>query len=311
MKLRALLSVGILACSGIAQAQNATPAAPAPVKIELKLAPGQIRAYKISVDQKGTMTLPGSGQNMPLNIGVTAYAKLIVDKQNDDGTWAARYKIGGMKTTMNGAPMNLPSGTDGMTIKGILSKTGAFKPTDDQPKSSGLGMGMSPGQSMSNVLGNLMNLPEKAVIVGDTWSTVVPLPFDATGKSSITVDSKVLGIDHQNGDQIVRIQHDSSGPLNMTMTQPMPMNIAGTIKGSGLSQVSVNSGAPLDDLSTQHMTLTVTGQNPSGNGDKMNISMDMVMTSHIESVVLERKAVVVKTPAKPPVKKAPAKGARK
>ena len=307
MKLRALLSVGVIACSGVAQAQNAAPTAPAPIKIELKLSPGQVRAFKISVDQKGTITLPGSGQNMPLNNGVTAYAKLIVDKQNSDGTWAARYKIGGMKALMNGAPMTMPGATDGMTIKGTLSKTGSFTPNDDQSKSAGMAMGMSPSQSMNNVLGNLMNLPDRPVAIGDTWTNVVPLPFDTTGKSKLTVDSKVLGVDQLNGDQIVRIQHDTSGPLNLTITQPMTMNVTGTLKGSGISQVSVNLGTPIDDLSTQHLVLTMTGQNPSGNGEKLNISMDVDVTSHIESVVLTRKAVVVNPPAKVPAKKARAK----
>ena len=304
MKLRALLSAGIMACSGMAQAQNA---APTPIKIELKLSPGQIRAFKISVDQKGTVTLPGSGQNMPLNTGITAYAKLIVDKQNSDGTWAARYKIGGMKMLMNGAPMTMPGNSGDMMIKGILSKTGTFAPTEDLSKTAGMGMGMSAGQSMNNVLGNLMNLPEKAVIVGDTWTKVVPLPFDPTGKSSLSINSKVLGVDQLNGDQIVRIQHDTSGPLNLTITQPMAMNVTGTLKGSGVSQVSVNLGTPIDDLSTQHLVLTMTGQNPSGNGEKLNISMDVDVTSHIESVVLTRKAVVVNPPAKVPAKKARAK----
>lgn len=308
MKLRALLSAGVIACSGIAYAQDA---APAPVKIELKLAPAQIRAFKISVEQKGTMTLPGSGQNMPLNTGITAYAKLIVDKQNADGTWAARYKIGGMKMLMNGAPMPMPGNTGDMMIKGTLGKNGTFTPSGDLAGSSPMGMGMNPGQSMNNVLGNLMNLPGKPVIVGDTWTNSVPLPFDPTGKSALTVNSKVIGIDHLNGDQIVRIQRDTSGPLNLTITQPMTMNVSGTINGTGVSQVSVNSGSPIDDLATQHLALTITGQNPSGNGDQMNISMDMNVTSHIESVVLARKAVVVNPKSKAPAKKAPAKGARK
>jgi hypothetical protein len=165
---------------------------------------------------------------------------------------------------------------------------------------------MSPGQTMNNVLGNLMNLPDKPVSVGDTWTTSVPLPYDPTGKSILTVDSKVVGVDNLDGDRIVRIKRDVSGPLNMTMTTPAVMNIAGSIKGTGMSRVSVKTGSPLDDVSKQHVQMNVTGTNPSGNGEKMNITIDMDVTSRIEATVLAKTTVKpapkVKATAKPSAK---------
>jgi hypothetical protein len=300
MKLRAALSAGFILCAGLAYAQTAQPTE-APVKIGLKLAPGITRGFKITVDEKGTMTLPGSGQNMPMNMGMTAYAKLFVDKANDDGTWAARYRIGGIKMEMNGAPLNMPnsSSSQSITIKGIIAKNGSFLLTEVlDGGSSAMGMGMSPGQMMNNVLGNLMNLPDKPVNVGDTWQTVIPLPFDSTHKSQLTVDSKIVGVDHLNGDQFVRIQHDSSGPLNMSISTPVTMNMTGTVKGSGVTKVSVNTGTPVDDRSTQHLTISLSGTNPSGNGEQMNMSIDMNVDSHIEAMVLDKVVPESKKPAK-------------
>lgn len=307
MKLRAVISAGLIACAGLSHAQTAAPG-DAPLTINLKLVAGMVRGFKINVDQKGTMTLPGSGQNMPLNTGMTAYAKLFVDKQNPDGTWSARYRIGGIKMLMNGTPINMPNGSLSITLKGIIAKNGSFTPTE-MPEGAGgaMGMGMSPGQTMNNVLGNLMTLPDKPVRIGESWNTVVPLPFDTAHKSMLNVDSKVIGVDHLNGDEFVRIQHDTSGPLNLTITTPATMNITGTIKGSGISKVSMNSGTPVDDRSSQHLTLAINGTNPSGNGEPMNISMEMDVDSHIEAVVLDKVVPAPKKLAKPALKKAKAR----
>lgn len=302
MKLRSVFSAGLIALAGLAHAQTAAPA-DAPLTINLKLAAGMVRGFKIDVSQKGTMTLPGSGQNMPLNTGMTAYAKLFIDKENPDGTWSARYRIGGIKMLMNGSPMNMPGGSSEMTMKGLISKNGAFTPTESPQGGGAMGMGMSAGQTMNNVLGNLMNLPDKPVRIGETWNTVVPLPFDTGHKSQLNVDSKVLGVDHLNGDDFVRIQHDTSGPLNMTITTPATMNITGTIKGSGVSKVSLKTGTPVDDRSSQHLSLAISGTNPSGNGEAMNISMEMDVDSHIEAVVLDKVVPAAKTPAKATAKK--------
>jgi hypothetical protein len=304
MKLRAALSMGLIACTNISHAQ-APPVEPtaAPMTLTLSLAPGQIRAFKITVDQQGTINLAGSGQAMPLNTGLTCFAKLIVDKQNADGTWNARYKIGGMKMLMNGTPMNMPNMAKSYDIKGILNKSGGFKPTEDLSKVGGGGFSpaMSSSQTMNNVLGNLMILPDKPVSIGDTWTNSVPLPYDATGKSTLTINSKILGVDHLNGDGIVRIQHDTSGPINMSITQPMAMNISGTIVGSGVSQVSLNTGSPIDDRSTQHLKMDIKGTNPSGNGEQMNMALDMNVTSHVESQILAK--TVAKPAAKSGIKK--------
>ncbi|HEY3267980.1 MAG TPA: hypothetical protein VGM37_13700 [Armatimonadota bacterium] len=297
MKFRPVLPLVVLLSAPLANAQTApvppvTPpvTAPAPESVQFttKLTPGSIRSYKVTVDQKGTLSIPGSGQTMPIDAKVTSYVKMIVDKQNADGTYAAHIKLGGVKMTSN-SPMPMPPVQDSYEVKGTIGKDGLFTADPTVDKKPGNALGMSPAETMTGIFRSLSAVPLTSVAVGDSWSSVIPLPLDPSGKSQIAVTSKLLGVDAVTGDRVARVQRDIEGPVNLQLTEPMPLSITGTMKGSGVSKVSVTSGQPLQDDSKVHLKMTIQAPNSAGNGEQTNMGLDMDLTTKVESSVADVK----------------------
>lgn len=307
MKLKTFVPAALLLLAGAAGAQNvpAPVVSPtltaAPLEMKLKLTPGQVRAYRITINQDSAMTLPGAGQGMPVKMDLTTDAKLFVDKANPDGSYAVRFRVGGTKANLsvNGQSMPMPGLPESTQYAGTVQKDGSFKPSADTVKKAGIsGMGMDPGQLMSGLFANLMSIPDRPVAVGDTWITTVAMPLDPTGASTISVSNKILGVDTgAGGEQVARIQQDYSGPMALTLTQPAPMTLTGTITGSGVSKVSVASGQTLSSASNIRMVGDIDVGSAAGNGEAMKMKMDSTVVSKIESTLLPS------APAKKPAPK--------
>jgi len=262
-----------------------------------------VRAYKITVIQNSTLTQPGAGQGMPMQADISADAKLFVDRKNPDNTYAVRYRMGGIKGTAlaGGMAMPIPGLPDKMEVAGTLMPDGSFKPSTKTSASAGFGS-TDPSQTLSGLFTNLMSIPDRPMAVGETWQSNVALPMDPSGANTVRVTNKIVSLDTVNGQQVARVEHVYSGPLNMSITQPVPATISGTFSGTGTSRVSVATGQTLTNTGKVQMSMDVEMPNQAGNGEPMKMHMDSTVTTKIESMLL---------PAKAPVKPAPKAGAKK
>jgi hypothetical protein len=289
MKTRLMAVPAILALTaGLACAQTDTPAvvtAPAPetVTFQLNLKPNTARAQRMVVDVAGTMQMPGNQGSMPVNVRMEASTKFFVDKKNDDGTYNVRYRIGGIKMSMNGQPM--PTGmAESLELKAVLAKDGRATKVTGLENVPG-GMGVDPTQMMRSALMNNIGLPDKPLAVGETWTTTIPMPFDPSGSSNVQVVSKLNSVETVKGQRIANIESKMSGPMNMTMQQPVPMTMTGQMDGTTTMRLDAGSGLPIDSTGVTKLKMDMTMDNPAGNGEKMNMTMDMTVTARLEPSV--------------------------
>jgi hypothetical protein len=300
MKIRlAAMSAMLTLAAGLACAQTETAAvvttpAPESVAFQLNLKPNTGRAQKMVVDVNGAMQMPGAQGSMPINVRLEAATKFFVDKKNEDGTYDVRYRIGGIKMTMNGQPM--PSGmAETMEIKAVMGKDGKVSKISGLENAPAGGMGMDPTQMMRGALMNNVGFPDKPIAVGETWTVSAPMPFDPTGSSNVQVTNKLLSVETVNGQKIASIESKLAGPLKMDMQQPVPMSMAGTLEGSTTVRMDVGSGLPIDSTGVTKVKTTMTIDNQAGNGEKMTMTMDMTVNARLDPST----AISVSPPVKP------------
>lgn len=291
-------------CGSLAWAQTdttpATPVPPAvvqpdvqgavtpsePITLKMVLKPQMIKAYKMTMDMNGNATMGDSEQTMPIVMSMSAITKMIVDKQNPDGTFAVRYKVGNMAMSMNGSPMPLPQElSQGYEFRANVDKDGKVSNVSGLEKVASMGgFGVDPTQMINQMMQSGVMYPTSPVAVGEAWTAVVPMPMDNTGKTKVTATSTLLGLDTVNGAKVARIQTVMDGPMNIEIAQPMAMKMTGNMKGTTNYRVDQTSGTLVDSAGTMKMNMAMSMDNPAGNGEKMNIGIDMNMVVKMNPV---------------------------
>ncbi|HOC30642.1 MAG: hypothetical protein GYA63_06875 [Armatimonadetes bacterium] len=291
--------------------QGLTPPGAGVYKLTVNVKPMDVFAYKTTSTIDGAVTMPGSTQSMPVNVTMSFINKTIIDKVNPDGNYAVRYKVGAMKMTMNGVDFPVPKETGTMELKATMSKEGKVSNVQGLEALAGNGgmMSVDPATTVNSMIRNNVIFPPEGAKVGDVWTTEVPMPYDASGKSVIKQTNTLTEVSTANGKTIATVLSTMEGPLTINLTQPMPMSMTGTIKGTTTNRINLGTGQISDSNGNVDMQMKMQMPNPAGNGEQMNMDMSMNVATKMTPVAANTPMEVAKpAPAKPaPAKPAPKK----
>lgn len=263
------------------------------VALRLNLAQGQVSAYRIAINQTGTMTLEGAGQGMPVNSDMSADAKLFVDKVKPGGDYAVRYRMGNIKATVMfaGQTISIPNLPKSLEIAGSLSSRGVFTPTE--PVKGGLPGAVDATQTLAGLLSNLVGLPAQPIAVGESWESFAPLTLDPSGTARVTMTNTVSAIEGEGGNRVAVVLQTFDGPLDVNIVDPVAVQLTGTFNGTGSSRISIGTGRTLSATTTAKMNGKLATSSMSGTGETTTMLMDLTVASKITSVDLPPAAPAV------------------
>jgi len=210
-----------------------TAAATAPAlgqdKLEWKFKEGDRFFLESVTDMKQAMKV--MGQEISMDMKMTAVNSVTVKKKNDDGSVVLEQKIEAMKGDMSG-PMGDMSLED--QFKGLIGAayTVTLAPNSDVTKVEGLKELMEKVGGDNPIVAQMMNnmmkednlkrqlaasfsfLPKKPVKVGDSWDLKTGVPLGPLGDFKVEQTFTYRGMDKVDGKDVAKI--DSTAKLTYT-----------------------------------------------------------------------------------------------
>jgi len=250
-------------------------------------------AYHITAKSNQLISIPGGGGDQELDTTSTSAFTLKIGTVAADGTSAPLDLITKTeKFDMTGPMADMMQGNKdqfmkSMTISGTIDNRNRFTP---DPKAKTDPMSVLSGSMNSTVVGVMVELPEKAVNIGDTWDvTIKKSPM--TGKKDQTLTAKLTGEDTVDGAGVYvvaitgTINTDidfaelvkNAGSADLGPLGQMEMQIKGSIEVKGEAQIDKATGQTVSmkvKLTTKQ-DMQVAGQSiPSTGTSNITITKD-------------------------------------
>lgn len=237
--------------------------------IKRSLTEGATETYKMEASLTTNLVTPMGPQDMAAETAATVAVKVgKVDNSANNADVEATTTIQKLQLPEmmgGGGDQKLP---DPATLKGKLDTKGRLKLTSDQPEN--VLMTALSGMNMASMVGLVLELPDKAVKVGDTWTVTVPA--NTIMKTDQTVTAKLVGNKEMDGTSALEVSvtgtlnteiADGTMPESVPTVGGQPFTLKGTVDVTGTGFINPTTGQTLKlDLGfkgKQTITLTTLG----------------------------------------------------
>lgn len=208
-----------------------SPAWPASsARLLVKLAPGEVWTYRISMQMDGTVEAQGQQQ---FTSYMTLLYRMAVQKRLPNGEFLVKVTVGDVKVSTPGQALPFAP-TQAISKMLLISPNGrqrALSPT-----------GASGGPLQTDSFGNMaaVVLPARPVAVGDTWSFTQTVPLGPGQSFAIAANTKVVSLTSK----AARLRTSLSAPFSIADQASSGIQIRGEMAGDLAQDLLLASGMP-------------------------------------------------------------------
>lgn len=250
-----------------------------PVRLELRLKPGESHRFRVTEDTVMKASMPGGGTRRTAKI-TTATFDLLVDRVNADGSYAVRVRPGSQTVTVNGkdTPPDAPTTEATATLgrDGRLSNVSDPQPGEDEAEA-----GFDAREMLETLFDEDAGFPAQPVPLGGGWKDKIESPLDESA-ARVTVNNTLVALDVLEGKQVARVLNIAAEPIEAPADES-GVAMSGTLEGGGLANIDLATGLPLESRDTVRMRVTVTGPAPVGEGT-ISIESEVHVKFHLRAI---------------------------